>query len=91
MKKICSDKERGKLGTVVAIFVFLLVTSAFGTSFLVYFLVSEAASELGGWGTLPLDGSTPPYLGLILVGTFIVSWIGLVHTRSLKRSMCREL
>lgn len=87
-RKICPEEVQMRFRMANAIVIVFLVASGIGVFFFVYHLIGgEIAEELD----LPLyhiEGTNPPYVGIILVGVFILSWVLMHHLSKLEKSAC---
>ena len=89
-EKFCSEDDRSSFKLLQTVFTLFLVISGVGMGIFIYFLVAATLEyeNVSGVTIYQLDNSTPPYMGIIIVVVFIVSWIGLRHVSKLEKSLC---
>lgn len=87
-KHFCMEKSQKRFNALRSIFIIFLIASGVGIGFFLYYLIGTEVSDMEGIAFYEIDGTNPPYLGIIMVCVFILSWIGYFHIDRLQREVC---
>jgi hypothetical protein len=87
-KKLCAEEDIDHFRMIKSIYILILVSSGVGMGFFFYFLIGMELSNQVGQPLWQLDATTPPFVGIILVVIFMVSWAGLYHAKRVEKNLC---
>jgi hypothetical protein len=87
-RRICSEEDEDHFRMIRAVLITVLVSSGVATGTFFYYLIGMALSNAEGIPLWQLDSTTPPFIGIICVLVFMISWIALHHVTRLKSNLC---
>jgi len=87
-RDMCNDEDLNHFRMIRSIFILILVSSGVGMGFFFYYLIGLQISTQVGQPLWQLDATTPPFVGIILLVVFMVSWIGYASAKKVEKNLC---
>lgn len=87
-RRICSEEDEDHFRMIRAVLITVLISSGVATGTFFYYLIGMAISGYKGIPLWQLDSTTPPFIGIICVVVFIITWVAYHHVNELKSNIC---
>lgn len=88
---MCSEEEKTRFLMVKAVLILCMFVSGFGFGLFLYFLIGYGLAIALDRKLIMIDGTIPPYVGIVCIAVLILCIFGLKYITELEKGICEKI